>query len=295
MVTSASPEDWTQWLALATAVHKNRKNATTGLSPNQVLLGYEPQLTPKISAPSNNDLAEEQIKKMMKNKDQATNAINEAAKGNGTIPSQYHVGEQVWLEGKNLKFPHQATKLNPKHYGPFKIIKEISPVAYQLKLPPSWNIHPVFHASLLLPYSETTSHGPNFSQPPPDLIENEEEYEVEQIKAHRSFGRSKCLQYLIKWKGYPESDNTWEDAIDVHAPELVKQHHKCHPLQKIKGQLLSLLHSSQFPLHMLSTTILNHPRSPFPYPRYRPNICSPSTIHCQQSSSDLCSAYTRGQ
>ena len=293
-VTSANLEDWTQWLALASAVHNNRRNATTGLSPNQILLGYEPQLTPGTSAPSNNDLAEERIRKLMENRDQATNAINEATKGNGTIPSQYYVRDQVWLEGKNLKFPHQATKLNLKCYGPFKIIKEISPVAYQLQLPPSWNIHPVFHASLLSSYCKTPSHGPNFSRPPPDLIDNEEEYEVEQIKAHQSFSRSKCLQYLIKWKGYPESDNTWEDATDVHAPELTKQYHKRHPLQKIKGRLLSLFRSSPFPLHMLSTTILNHPRSPFPYPRYQPNIHSPSTIRRQQSSSDLCSAYTRG-
>jgi hypothetical protein len=234
-VTSTNPEDWMQWLALASAVHNNRKNMTTGLSPNQILLGYEPQLTPGTSEPSNNEMAEERVKKLMENRDQATRAINEAAKGNGTVPSQYHVGNQVWLEGKNLKFPHQATKLNPKRYGPFRVIKEISPVAYQLQLPPSLNIHPVFHASLLSPYSETPSHGPNFSRPPPDLIDNEEEYEVEQIKAHRNFGRSKCLQYLIKWKGYPECDNTWEDATDVHAPEITKQYHKRHPLQRIKG------------------------------------------------------------
>ena len=240
-------------------------------------------------------MAEEHVKKLTENRDQATRAINEVAKGNRTVPSQYHVGNQVWLEGKNLKFPHQATKLNPKCYGPFRVIKEISPVAYQLQLPPSWNIHPVFHASLLSPYSETPSHGPNFSQPPPDLIENEEEYEVEQIKAHRSFGRSKRLQYLVKWKGYPESDNTWEDATDMHTPELTKQYHKRHLPHRIKGQLLSLLCSSPFPLHTLSTTILNQPTSLSPYPRYRPSTRSPSTIRCQQSSSDLCSAYTHGQ
>ena len=280
-VTSVNPEDWTQWLALASAVHNNRRNATTRLSPNQILIGYEPQLTPETSVPSNNDLVEERIRKLMENRDQATKAINEAAKGNGTIPSQDRIGNQVWLEGKNLKFPHQATKLNPKCYGPFKIIKEISPVAYQLQLPPSWNIHPVFHASLLSSYSEMTSHGPNFSRPPPDLINSKEEYEVEQIKAHRNFGRSKCLQYLIKWKGYPESDNTWEDATDIHAPNLTKQYHKHHPLQKIKGRLLSLLHSSPFPLHTLSTIILNQPRSPFPYPHYHLSMRSPSTIHHQ--------------
>ena len=115
---SANPEDWTQWLALASAVHNNRRNVTTGLSPNQILIGYELQLTPDASEPSNNDLAEECVRKLMENQDQATRAINEAAKGNRTISSQYQVGDQVWLEGKNLKFPHQATKLNPKCYDP---------------------------------------------------------------------------------------------------------------------------------------------------------------------------------
>ena len=93
IVTSANPEDWTQWLALALVVHNNRRNATTGLSPNQILLGYEPQLTPNTSEPSYNDLAEQRIRKLMENRDQATRAINEAAKGNGTISSQYHVGD----------------------------------------------------------------------------------------------------------------------------------------------------------------------------------------------------------
>jgi hypothetical protein len=81
----------------------------------------------------------------------------------GTSIAQYKAGDQVWLEGKNLKLPHQITKLVLKRYGPFKIIKEISPVVYQLHLPPTWTIHDTFHTSLLLPYSETPSYGPNFS------------------------------------------------------------------------------------------------------------------------------------
>jgi len=127
-------------------------------------------------------------------------------------------------------------KLAPRRQGPFRISKVVSPVAYQLALPLSWGIHNVFHASLLLPYKETAAHGPNFTRPPPDLIEGEEEYEVEAIINHRHHGRRHQLQYLIKWKGYPSADNTWEAAEDVHADELVKDYHRRHPLKSFKSR-----------------------------------------------------------
>jgi hypothetical protein len=152
------------------------------------------------------------------------------------IPSQYGVGEQVWLEATHLKMKHQKTKLAPKRYGPFKIDREISPVAYRLELPAAWGIHPVFHTSLLSPYRKTTSHGPNFSRPPPDLIKGEAEYTVEHILSHRRHGRARTLQYLIKWEEYPDSDNMWEPSTQVHAPELIKAYHLTHPLESIKGQ-----------------------------------------------------------
>jgi hypothetical protein len=141
---------------------------------------------------------------------------------------QYTVGAQVWLEGKNLKLPYQSSKLAPKRYGPFKIIREVSPVAYQLRLPLTWGIHDVFHSSLLLPYHETAQHGLNFLRPPLELIEDEEEYEVEAIHNHRCFGHSHALQYLIKWQGYSESDNTWEPADNVYTPDLLREYQRKH-------------------------------------------------------------------
>jgi len=54
-------------------------------------------------------------------------------------------------------------------------------VAIPDQLPETWGIHDVFHASLLTPYKETDEHGTNFLEPPPELIEGEEEWEVEQI------------------------------------------------------------------------------------------------------------------
>jgi hypothetical protein len=82
---------------------------------------------------------------------QAIEAIEMVAKQAGTPDSQYKTGKQVWLEATHLHFLHQKSKLIPKQMGPFKVIKEVSPVAYQLQLPAAWWIHDIFHASLLSP------------------------------------------------------------------------------------------------------------------------------------------------
>ena len=137
-------------------------------------------------------------------------------------------------------------------------------MAYRLQLPPTWTIHNVFHASLLSPYSETPAHGPNFSQPPPDLIGGEEEYEVESIKAHRYFGQNKRLQFLIQWKGYLESDNTWEPADSVHAPDLVKEYKQRTPNFRINSDPNNL--SRSITLYPLWHPCPIHTGSLEPYP-----------------------------
>ncbi|ETW75306.1 hypothetical protein HETIRDRAFT_243116, partial [Heterobasidion irregulare TC 32-1] len=115
--------------------------------------------------------------------------------------------------------------------GPFEIIDTIGTVNFKLKLPNSWQrIHDVFHASRLTPYKENATHGPNYPKPAPDLIAGQEEFEVEKVVGARRFGRWKTLQYLIKWRGYPESDNSWESADNVtNAKEAVAEFYKRHP------------------------------------------------------------------
>ncbi len=58
LVTSMDPKGWVDWIALATAVHNNRVNVTTGMSPNQILLGYNPILNTEESLRTTNDLVE---------------------------------------------------------------------------------------------------------------------------------------------------------------------------------------------------------------------------------------------
>jgi len=105
-------------------------------------------------------------------------------------------------------------------------------VNYQLKLPTQWSIHDVFHIDLLTPYQETDLHRSNYSRLAPDLIDNEEEYEVEKILDSWQFGRRRKKQYLVKWKGYPDSDNEWVDKQDIHAPEAIREFENQNPATK---------------------------------------------------------------
>ena len=73
----------------------------------------------------------------------------------------------------------------------------------------------MFHVDLLTPYRETSTHGANYQRPPPDLIGGVEEFEVEKVLDSRRHGRGRKLQYLIKWKGYPDSDNQWVNWDDA--------------------------------------------------------------------------------
>ena len=154
-------------------------------------------------------------------------------------------------------------------------------MAYWLQLPLTWTIHDVFHASLLSPYSETPTHSPNFTQPPPDLIGGEEEYEVESIKAHRYFGRNKKLQFLIRWKGYPESNNTWEPANSVHAPDLVKEYKQRTPNFRINSDLNNS--SRSIILSPLWHPRLTHTGFLEPYPN-RPQHLVPSSFTLSSQS-----------
>ena len=91
-----------------------------------------------------------------------------------------------------------------------------------------WSIS-VFHAALLTPYVETPQHGPSFSEPPPEIVEGEEEYEIEAIIAHRNKGKRR--QYLVKWLGYPSSENQWLPEKELlNAPDILQQYKNTNKL-----------------------------------------------------------------
>ena len=137
----------------------------------------------------------------------------------------FEKGQKVWLDSRNLKTKYQTRKFAPRREGPFVISEVLGPLTYRLTLPVRWKIHPMFHAVLLSPYQETTIHGLNYPQPPPDLIEGESEYEIEAILSHCKRGRG--YQFLIKWKGYSSADNSWEPESNLtHSREFLTSYKK---------------------------------------------------------------------
>jgi hypothetical protein len=91
-------------------------------------------------------------------------------------------------------------------------------------------IHPVFHNSLLKPYHETKEHGPNYEKPTPEIVNDEEgHYEIKAILMARPTRNRKSMQYLIKWKGYPASENSWLPEKELtNAKELLDQFKQKH-------------------------------------------------------------------
>ena len=142
----------------------------------------------------------------------------------------WKVGDKVWLEATHLRLHYPSRKLAPKRQGPFKIVQVLSPLTYTLRLPSTWTIYNIFHTSLLSSYHSTEPYGPTFSSPPPDVINNKEEYEVKAILSHK--GPNGQRLYLTTWKGYPLSENTWEPEVNLHhSPILLNTYKQEHCLR----------------------------------------------------------------
>ncbi|KAG9590724.1 hypothetical protein KCU77_g7839, partial [Aureobasidium melanogenum] len=246
-------DDWVQWLPLAEFAANNTASASTTVSPffanygQHPRIGLEPLAT--LPSPSSNRarLDQEQATKTAQTLAELTTklseemlvaqAVSEAQKNRDRRPAYtYKVGDQVWLNAKNLHRTRPAGKLDHVAEGPYSVMRvsENNPLVVTLDLPPTMKTFPTFHASLLRPTASDPLPGQTTPPPDPVVVDDETEYPVEEILDATLDRRYKPPRvfYTVKWTGFGSHENTMEPIEHLsHCRDLIDEFHAKYPLK----------------------------------------------------------------
>ena len=226
----------TALLPLAEFAYNNGTQSSLGCSPFYALYGYHPQVQFHIGDNARKEevpAAKEQVKHVHDIcealEQRYQNVVKMQAKYYDAKhkPQTYNVGDLVMLSMKNLHLKRPSRKMSHKFIGPFRIKDLVRTQAYRLTLPSTYQIHDVFHVSYLEPYNRRQGDGSTPTLQPPELMDDGEEYEVEEIldkTKHR-----KEIWYKVKWKEWPKEYDQWVCESDMEgAQELRSEYNKKH-------------------------------------------------------------------
>jgi hypothetical protein len=216
--SNTSQNNWVSLLAMAQMAYNNKLSEATGQTPYFANHGKHPNLfertlpSPKAeaamkSAEEMKKIHDQMSKKLKHAQDQSISYVNKKRK---TAP-QLKEGDKVYLHTKNLRTKRPSKGLDNVKVGPFLISKRNGPVNYTLQLPHDAKIFPKFHVNLLEPADPETPLQTTWYHE----LEEENEFEVERILDHREREAIKSREYLVKWLGYNDSENTWEPSDNL--------------------------------------------------------------------------------
>ena len=230
---ASHPEEWLTALHTLEFMHNNCRHADRQKTPFELMFGDSPQAIPHSFENTRFPTVEAKMKQLRKNREEAL-AAHELAQTRMIEQRRskftpFQKGEKVWLDSRNLKTLYHK-KMAPKREGPFEITDMLGPLTYRLKLPETWRIHSVFHASLLQRYRENDVYGTNYDRPPAELNDKGQEvYNIEMILKHQKRGRG--YQYYIKWEGYPITEASWEpEGSFSNDGDILSQYKQRHQL-----------------------------------------------------------------
>ncbi len=231
-VVSKNPSSWSQQLSMVEYAHNTLPVSSTGLSPFECSVGYQPPIFPslesEVAVPSAHAFVQRCHRTWTRAREtllQVGSRTKAKADRHRSRPPVYVVGQKVWLSTKNIPLRSVSNKLAPKFIGPFAVTEIISPVAVRLNLPPAYRrIHPAFHVSKIKPVFRSRINPPAPVPPPPRLVDEETTYSVNRILDSRRRGRG--FQYLVDWEGYGPEERSWVPARDILDHSLIDDYNR---------------------------------------------------------------------
>uniref|UniRef100_A0A3B1KEA5 Gypsy retrotransposon integrase-like protein 1 n=1 Tax=Astyanax mexicanus TaxID=7994 RepID=A0A3B1KEA5_ASTMX len=232
----AHPSDWSQYLIWAEIAQNSLTNTTSGLTPFQCILGFQPPLAPWTAVSTDVPAVDEWMTRSEQvweeTHQQVSAALNrykeQADRRRGDTP-RYQLGDRVWLSTRDFRFEGSCRKLLPRFIGPFRVLSQVNEVTYKLELPAQYKVNNAFHVSLLKPLVPGPLAEGAPADVPPTAVEGEDSttYAIREVLDSRR--RGGVLQYLIDWEGFGPEERSWVAAKDVLDPVLLANFHARHP------------------------------------------------------------------
>ncbi|CAI7755738.1 unnamed protein product [Closterium sp. NIES-53] len=225
LLRTACKDDVSHWdtqLPTLEFAYNNASHAATGKTPFFLCYGREPLTPQQPTTPAHVQAAHDFVTTMQQlweKTQRRLTTMQTSLKQYADRQRRDHsvaVGDQVLLDTRNLNLSHLPSKLRPRFYGPFLVEAQVTPVTFRLRLPDTWKLHNAFHVQLLKPYKDPNQHfqGWQLPPPPPVLVQDEPEYEVERVLTHRRRG-GKTLEFLLCWKEYDPTEDSWVVEADM--------------------------------------------------------------------------------
>ncbi|PSS36997.1 hypothetical protein PHLCEN_2v1139 [Hermanssonia centrifuga] len=170
-------DDWSRLLSSAEFAYNNAAHEGTKETPF-LEYGQHPRADPMLTK-ENRQQAQEQAKAALKLAAEQMKWYYD--QGVQKVP--FKVGDKVLLDLRD--YQTTGRKLNAWYSGPYEIIEKLSPVTFKVKWPVRMTrIHPVFHASKLIPYNNAKISGQKGPTAEPITVEGHEKWDVEKFSPH---------------------------------------------------------------------------------------------------------------